>query len=192
MDLSDPIAPPAVTRYKLDVEQYHRMGEAGVLGPDARVELIEGELIDMAPMGSKHWSVVSRLNQLLVLAVGTRALVSAQMPVRLGDRSEPEPDLCVLQASTGYYAQALPTAAAIRLIIEVSDSTLRYDLRTKAALYASHGIPAYWVFDLEAGLLHIHTQPDGDRFLSVIARRDLGPTPVPGLDGVEVDLAGVI
>jgi Uma2 family endonuclease len=168
------------------------MGEAGVLAPDARVELIEGEIIDMAPIGSSHASVVKRLNQRLTLAVGGQAIVQVQDPVRLGDRSEPEPDLALLVARPDYYRAAHPTAADVLLVIEVSDTTQRYDRTVKAPLYARHGIPELWIVDLENGLVHFYRRPTGDSYADVSATDRPGVTPIASLPGISVDLAGVL
>jgi Uma2 family endonuclease len=183
---------PRIKRHLLTVEQYHLMGEAGVFAPDARVELIDGEVIDMAPMGSRHYGTVTRLDRLLTAAIGPRAIVNGQMPLRLGAMSEPEPDLCVLKARDDFYASALPTAADALLVIEVSDSTLAYDVRVKARLYARHGVPVCWVFDLQAPMLRVFAEPrDGD-YARVEEIVSPGLRPIPGLDGIEVDLTGVL
>ena len=183
---------PRIQRHLLTVDQYHLMGEAGVFAPDARVELIEGEVIEMAPMGSRHYGAVARLDRLLTMAVGLRAIVNGQLPLRLGSMSEPEPDLCVLKPRDDFYASALPTAADALLVVEVSDTTLAYDVRVKARLYAHHGVPECWVFDLRTPLLRAFADPrDGDyaRVLEIAAP---GVMPIPGLEGAVVDLAGVL
>jgi Uma2 family endonuclease len=179
-------------RHRLTVEEYHRMGETGVLAPDARVELIEGEIIDMAPIGSRHASVVNRLNDLLTLAVRGRAIVQVQGPVRLSDRSEPEPDLALLKPRADYYRDALPTAADVLLVIEVADSTQRYDRTVKAPLYARHGISELWVVDLENALVHVYRRPESDTYADTSATDRPGATSIAALAGVSVDLSGVL
>src|SRR5262245_27163525 len=109
-------------RHRITVEEYHRMAEVGLLAPDARVELIDGEIIDMPPMGSRHAAIVRRIQELLTDAVGKRALVQAQLPVRLDNYSEPEPDLAVLARREDYYAAKHPTPADTLLAVEVSES----------------------------------------------------------------------
>ena len=148
MEVMDELEEPRVARHKLTVEEYYRMAEVGVLAHDARVELIEGEVIDMAPIGSKHYSAVARLHRMLQLAWADKAMVVAQSPLRLSKRSEPEPDIVVLKPRDDFYASALPTGPDSLLVVEVSDTTLAYDVRIKAPLYARHGVPEYWVFDL--------------------------------------------
>lgn len=183
---------PRIKRHQLNVEQYHRMGEAGVLAPDARVELIEGEVIDIAPIGTRHWSMVSRLSHLLFEAVRQRAIVSVQQSLRLDRFNEPEPDIAVLGWRDDFYAEALPTGADTLLIIEVADSTLAFDLSVKARLYATHRVPVYWVIDLPGGLLHVHGEPRGEAYDRVTALRSAGVMPVPGLTDSAIDLAGLL
>jgi Uma2 family endonuclease len=182
---------PRIVRHKLTVEQYHRMGEAGVFEPGARVELIEGEVIDMAPIGSRHGAAVSRLTRLLVQATGERAIVSVQMSVRLDRLSEPEPDLALLKPRDDFYAGALPTGRDTLLVIEVADSSLAYDLHTKSRLYALHGVPVYWIVDLPAGLLHTFAQPQGEAYTvgKVIAKP--GRLALASLDDISVDLGSL-
>jgi Uma2 family endonuclease len=183
---------PVVQRHRLSVEEYHRMAESGVLAPDARVELIDGEVMDMAPIGSRHASVVKRLNALLVQAVGARAVVSVQDPIRLGLRSEPQPDLALLAPRADFYAGALPGAADTLLVIEVADSTSAYDRQIKAPLYARHGVPELWIVDLDASLMRFFRAPQGERYTDITASETPGPTAVGRLPGVSIDLAGIL
>jgi len=183
---------PRITRHRLNVDQYRRMGEAGVLEPGVRVELIEGEVIDMAPIGSRHFSMVGRLTRLLVEATGAQAFVSVQQSLRLDRFNEPQPDVAVLQPRDDFYAEALPAGIDALLVIEVAESTVAFDLLTKARLYATHGVPVYWVIDLPAGLLHVHTEPQGDTYGSVVTLRSPGVMSIPGLAGVVIDLAGLL
>jgi len=132
------------------VADYYRMAEAGILAREAHVELIDGEIIDTAPMGSRHASVVDRLVHLFKRAVGDRAWVRSQNPIRLGDFSEPEPDLALLRWRDDFYAAAHPAANDVLLIVEVADSSLQYDRDIKLPLYARHGIPEVWLIDLDS------------------------------------------
>jgi len=178
-----------VTRHKISVDEYYRMAEVGLLAPDARVELIEGEIVDMAPIGSGHSGWVNRLNHLFVRAVGERAVVMVQGPIRLGPRSEPQPDLAILKPRADFYGQGHATPADILLLIEVSDATLRYDLQTKVPLYARHGIPAVWVFDRGDRRLRRFRTPSEGRYLDVTETGAPGLEPIPGLDGLAVDVS---
>jgi Uma2 family endonuclease len=150
--------------HRLTVDDYYRMAEAGVLSPDDRTELIEGEIVDMAPIDSVHADVVMLLTKLLLRAAGDSADVRSQLPVRLSRSSEPQPDLALVTARPGGYRRAHPTTADVLLVMEVSDTTLRYDLNVKARLYATHGIPEYWVVDLVANRVWRHRRPSGTAY----------------------------
>lgn len=179
-------------KHRITVEAYHRMGEAGVLAPDARTELIDGEILDMAPIGSRHASVVNWLNRRFMSAVGERAIVQVQGPVRLGELSEPEPDLALLKPRADYYRDALPGAADLLLIVEVADSTQRLDRRVKVPLYARHGVPEVWVIDLENALAHFHRRPGGGTYADISATASPAVTPIAALPGVAIDLSGTL
>lgn len=179
-------------KHRITAQAYHRMAEAGVLPPDARTELIEGEILDMAPIGSRHASVVNRLNRLFMSAVGERAIVQVQGPVRLGELSEPEPDLALLKPRADYYRDALPGAGDVLLLVEVADTTQRLDRRVKVPLYARYGIPEVWVIDLENSLVHFHRQPGAGTYADICATERPGVTPLAALPGVSIDLSGTL
>lgn len=147
-------------RHRLDVTDYYRMAEAGILGEDDRCELIEGEIIDMAPIGSDHAATVARLNRLLTRALGDQVIVTVQNPIRLNRRNEPQPDLALLRYREDFYRDAHPSPEDVLLIIEVADSSARYDREIKLPLYARHGIPEVWIIDLRQRRVDIHRQPD--------------------------------
>ena len=154
-----------VARHKLDVDDYYRMAEAGILNEDSRVELIDGEIIDMAPIGTKHGSTVNRLNKLLVMACGDLAIVSVQNPVRLDELNEPQPDVAALRPKADWYGGSAPPAPAdVYLLVEVSDSTIRFDRAVKLPLYARFGIPELWIVDLKLRVLEAHRDPAGDGY----------------------------
>src|SRR5688572_13398260 len=146
-------------RRKFTVDEYHRMGKAGILSRDDRVELIEGEIVEMPPIGVPHASHVGRISHLFSQAFFGRALVWVQNPLRLGARSEPVPDIMLLRPRDDFYAERHPIAADVLLIVEVSDTTLAYDQRTKLPLYAAHQIPETWIADLNHQLVQVHRQP---------------------------------
>ena len=183
---------PLLTRHRLTVADYYRMGEAGVFAPNDRVELIEGEVINMAPIGTKHAASVTRLARLFERAVGDRAVVSSQNPLRLSDLSEPEPDVMLLAPRDDFYAGAHPTATDVLLLIEVADSSARYDREIKLPLYARHGVAEVWIVDLEAAVVRFFRQPQGERYLDITSTAIPGAAPVSALPGVVVDLAGVL
>ena len=149
-----------VTRRLFTVHDYHRMAEAGILHEDDRVELIEGELVEMAAIGSRHFTCVNTLTHLLVRSLGDEYIVSVQNPVRLDERSEPEPDLTVLRARD--YRDSLPGPKDVLFLIEVSDTTLSYDRNVKLPLYARSGISEVWVADLAGETVERHTGPSGE------------------------------
>jgi len=147
-------------RHPISVEEYLRMGEGNVFAPDARLELIEGEIIEMAPIGPPHAAAVTILARQVSRAVGDRAIVWVQNPVRLGDRSMPQPDVAILKPRPDTYARSHPLPSDVLLVVEVSDTTLRFDVSTKMPLYARAGIVEAWVVDVESGAVQVFRDPD--------------------------------
>ena len=187
------IEPPEVfKRHLLTVDEYHRMAESGVLAPDARVELIEGEVLDMATIGTRHASRVKRLTQLFTAVIGKSAIVAVQDPVRLDSRSEPQPDLSVLRPRDDFYDAAHPTAADVLLLVEVSDTTSRYDREIKAPLYARHGILELWVVDLDNNLLLVHRKPGNNGYGEVLQLSAPGKLSPQALPQAVVDLSRIL
>lgn len=144
---------------RFTVGDYHRMTEVGILTEDDRVELIDGEIVEMTAVGGRHVACVNRLTALLVRAVGEEAIVSVQNPVQLAEHQEPEPDLAVIQARN--YGGDLPQGRDVVLLIEVSDTTLSYDRGRKLPLYARAEIPEAWLIDLQGEAIERHTNPVG-------------------------------
>ena len=132
-------------RHRWTVSEFQRMSETGLLGPEARMELLEGELFERAPIGSFHAGTVDILTRQLIRATGYSAIVCVQSPVVLGNHSEPQPDMVLLRPRPDYYLKAHPRAEDVLLLIEVSDSTAQFDRKTKTPLYARHGIPEVWL-----------------------------------------------
>jgi len=141
------------------------MGEAGILHEDDRVELIEGEIVEMAAIGTRHFACVNALTWLLVRGVGDAAIVSVQNPVRLDEHTEPQPDLTVIR--TRDYRRSLHGPEDALLLIEVSDTTLRYDRGVKLPLYARAGIPEVWIVDLVGEVIERYAGPSGDGYRRV-------------------------
>ncbi len=165
---------PAAPRRLLTVDEYHQMGEAGILTEDDRVELIEGELVAMAPIGSEHIAATNSLNRLLVLAVGDRGIVSVGNPVRLNRHSEPQPDFSVLKPRDDY-RKTLPRPEDTLLAVEVANTSLDYDRKVKLALYARSGIPEVWIVNLAANEVEVYRSPVADNY-TVVARAGLAAT----------------
>ncbi|MBI4639469.1 MAG: Uma2 family endonuclease [Candidatus Tectomicrobia bacterium] len=149
------------------VTEYYLMAEAGILSEDDRVELIEGKIMNMSPIGSRHAACVKRLNTLFSRQVGQAALVSVQDPIRLDDYSEPEPDLALLRPRDDFYAQGHPTPADVLLIVEVADTSEEYDREVKILLYARAGIPEVWLVSLPRDLFEIYRRPTPNGYQDV-------------------------
>ena len=161
-----------LTRHKLDVDGYYRMADAGILDPNARVELIDGEIIDMAPIGEDHAATVSGLTLALVRACGDLATVSPQNPVRLDRLNEPQPDFAMLRLRADRYRTEHPGPADVLLLVEVADSSLRFDRTIKLPLYAKAGIPELWIVDLEHRVLDAYRRPLGDEYSERTTHRE--------------------
>ena len=154
-----------LTRHKLNVDEYYRMAEAGILGEDDRVELIDGDIIDMAPIGPGHEATVGGLTETLVLAFVGRAIVWPQNSIRLGRWSAPQPDLAVLRRRADFYSTGERAGPEdVLLLIEVADSSLRYDRTVKLPLYARAGIAEVWIVDVKRGVVEVSRAPAGDGY----------------------------
>lgn len=184
--------PAVLQRHRLTVDEYHRMSDVGLLAPDARVELIEGEIIDMAPMKSPHASTINRLLSVLKAVPDDVAIVTCQTPLRLLDHSEPEPDLMLLKPRADRYRDATPTPADVALLIEIAETTLRYDRDVKIPLYARHGVPEVWIIDLVNNLVRFYRRPTGDNYADITATETPGATPVAALPGLAIDLRAIL
>ena len=148
-----------VTKRRFSIDEYYRMAEAGILSEDDRVELIEGEIIKMAPIGSRHAACVRRLDTLFNRLVSQTALISVQSPVRLSNFSEPQPDISLLKPRDDFYSGEHPTPADVLLIIEVSDTSIEYDRDIKIPLYATSLIPEVWLVNLIKDIVEIYRDP---------------------------------
>lgn len=182
--------PAPTRRHSFSVADFHRLGETGVLAPDSRVELIEGDLIDMAPTGSPHGGMVLYLNNLLVPALGGRALVGTQNPLALDEQTEVYPDVFVLKPRADWYRTAHPRPQDILLLIEVADSTILSDRRRKLPLYARHGIAEVWLIDLVQQVVEVCREPGPNGFAARSVHRE-GTITASQIDGVRIDLAGL-
>jgi Uma2 family endonuclease len=159
------------TRRQFTVAEYYRMAAAGILDEDDRVELIEGEIIQMPSIGEAHASCVNRLNESLIIGAHGRAVVTVQNPLRVDDRSEPVPDLLLAHRRADFYAAAHPTPADVLLLIEVSDTTLTYDRGTKVPLYAHNGVSEIWVVDLQGQIIWVYREPTPTGYRVVLPHR---------------------
>jgi Uma2 family endonuclease len=179
-----------ITRRRFTVHDYHRMGEAGILHEDDRVELIEGQIVEMAAIGTRHFACVNGLTRLLVRGVGDAAIVSVQNPVRLDEHTEPQPDLTVLRVRD--YRESLPMPQDVLLLIEVSDTTLAYDRGVKLPLYARAGIREVWIVDLQSEVIERYTDPSEDSYRRIERARRGGKIEPPALPELSLGVDAVL
>ncbi|MDB5970971.1 MAG: hypothetical protein JWQ90_3421 [Hydrocarboniphaga sp.] len=178
---SDPGSPRPL---RFSVDEYLRMADNGVLPEDRRVELLEGEILEMSPTGIPHSARVRRLTRELFAAIADRAVIQIQDPIRIGTHSMPEPDVAVLQGPAERYDERYPEASDVLLVIEVADSSLRYDRERKGRIYAEAGIAEYWLVDVQTARVEQHSQPSssGYRLIRIVPREaDIESLSVPAL-----------
>jgi Uma2 family endonuclease len=187
----DILARCRVPRHRLTRRDYHRMGEAGILGDNDRVELLEGQLVDMSPIGPRHAIVTENLVELLVTAFAGRARVRCQDPVVLNDGSEPQPDVALVQRPWRGYPHTHPGPEDIFLLIEVADASLELDRTVKLELYARAAIREVWIVDLTTDLVFVHRGPSGGGYASVARVAAPALLGVEGLPGVTIPVAAV-
>ena len=181
-------APLSIPRRLLSVEEYYQLGRAGVLSEDDRVELIEGEMIEMAPIGGPHIYLVNMLNRVFAAQLGAQGIVSVQNPIVLPPRNAPQPDLAIL-APSSIASKEVPRAQDVLLLIEVAHTTTHYDRDVKIPIYARHGIAEVWLFEVEVQRLSIYLEPGTrgyQRLLNPEKREIISPSLLPG---VKINLA---
>ena len=187
------MAVEAVTaRRKFTREEYHRMADVGILKPTDRVELIRGEIVEMSPAGRRHRAFVDNLNGLLTPRLAGRAIVSVQNSVVLSDDTKPEPDIQLLRRRSVPYKEREAFSEDALLLIEVAETSLRYDRSTKLRLYAEAGIPEYWIVDCQAEAVEIHRSPHAEGYRDVLSLTEAGATVSPqAFPDVAVTLAEI-
>lgn len=156
-----------IARYSFTADEFQRLGEAGILRQDARLELIEGEIIERSPIGNAHAACVNFLSMLLNRLFGDSHIVSTQNPIRLNDFSEPQPDVSLLRRRADYYRGEQPTPSDVLLVIEVADTTVVKDRTIKIPLYARFGVPEAWLVNIPEELVEIYSDPSGDLYQRV-------------------------
>jgi len=186
----------SVSAKRFSIAEYHRLGELGFFAPDDRVELIRGEIIIMAAKGRLHSVCNSLLVEELIILLARRARLRGQEPIILSDNSEPEPDVVIARNRSDNYFSSHPQPADILLVIEVSDSTLKYDRTTKLYLYAETGISNYWIFNLVDNQLEMHSEPyrKQNGSFSYQLQRVVLPNQtvvIPGFPELSLDLSAV-
>jgi Uma2 family endonuclease len=168
------------------------MAEVGILKEDERVELIDGEVVYMSPIGTRHAACVKRLIALLTEQVGRSAIVGAQDPVQLSEYLEPQPDISLLKYRDDYYAEQAPAAEDILLLIEVADTSLTYDRDLKVPLYASGGVPEVWVVDLTADAVLVRRNPQDGAYTEARTARRGDALTLPGIDGAAIKVEDIL
>jgi len=163
-----------LSRHRFTADEYHKMAENGVLTEDDRVELIDGEIIDMAPIGDRHFGHVNGFTYVFSGVFRDRATLHVQNPIRLGLHKEPQPDIVLLRRREDHYRSTMPTPEDVLLLVEVADSSLDYDRNTKVPLYAEAGIVEYWLVNLvdEQIIVYRNPGPGGYGMIQVCRRGD--------------------
>jgi Uma2 family endonuclease len=161
-----------VRRRRFTVEEYDRMAEVGILTADDRVELLDGEIIEMAPIYPPHSSVVDRLTRLFTARLGERAIVRVGGPIALVEQdSEPQPDLTLLRPRVDFYSHRHPRPADVLLAVEVMDSSVERDRRLKLPIYARAGLAEVWLVDIPASSIDVFRQPEPGGYRSTATRQ---------------------
>ncbi|MBI3979408.1 MAG: Uma2 family endonuclease [Chloroflexi bacterium] len=180
-------------RWRFTVAEYHQMAEAGILGEDDRVELIDGEVIKMTPIGSRHAACVARLTWHFGHLLGSAAIVWVQNPVYLDEYAELEPDVALLRPRPDFYASRHPTPGDVLLIVEVAQTSAEFDRRVKVPHYARSGIPEVWLADLDQQTVTVYRDPSpsGYRTEWVVHRGGvLSPLAFPNVSLAVADILG--
>ena len=180
-----------VEKHLFTIKDYHQMIETGILSKKDHVELIEGEILEMSPIGSRHASMVDRLNRIIDRQVGDSAIVRVQSPVIMNDSSEPQPDISVVRYQEDFYEYGHPQPQDIFLIIEISDSTTIYDRDIKVPLYASSGIQELWLFDLTNQIVDVYTNPAFDRYNLIQRQNRNSILLLPSIPTIRIDLSSI-
>lgn len=153
-----------VRKHLTDIHEWRKLGDANIFPPDSHVELINGEILETSPIGFNHAGHLKRITNLFATLTASKAIVSVQDPVQLGDLSEPEPDFMLLKPNADYYSSRHPVAEDVLLLIEVSDTSLQFDQNQKLRLYSRHNIPEYWLLNLNDLSLEVYRKPNGELY----------------------------
>jgi Uma2 family endonuclease len=179
-------------RHRFTAEEYNWMAEIGLLNGEPAVELIEGEIIHMAPMGTQHCNVVERLQAALQSALAGRALINKQRVFRLSNITEAQPDLIVLEPGRDYHSAKFPTGSDTLLVVEVSDTTFSYDHDIKVPLYAAHDVPEVWIVDLESRCVRFFRSLENGKYTDVQVVREPDLAKLSEFPDTNIDLSGLL
>jgi Uma2 family endonuclease len=179
-------------RRRFTVNDYHRMAKAGILHEDDRVELLDGEIIEMAPIGSRHAATVNRMTRRFTERAAGRFIVSVQNPVRLSRHSEPQPDLLLLRYRDDEYETAHPGPGDVLLVVEVADTTVTSDRKVKLPKYAAAGISEAWLVNLPRNSIEVHRDPRDDRYQQVTVYRRGDTITLSALSGITISVDAIL
>jgi Uma2 family endonuclease len=182
-----------VTKKLFTVDEYYKMAEAGIFGESHRVELIDGEVIEMSAIGHRHLGCVNCANTLFIESFGRRAVVSPQNPILISIWTEPQPDLVVLKPRKDFYRRKKPEPADALFVVEVADTSISYDRDVKVPRYAAAGVPEVWIEDLNNDQLLVYRSPAANRYsLSFALQRgdSVSPLAFPDVTFTIEDLLG--
>ncbi|MEQ1531062.1 MAG: Uma2 family endonuclease [Methylococcales bacterium] len=179
-------------KHLTNLDEWRRLGEANIFPPNARIELIDGEILDMAPIGPNHAGHLNRITNLLSVLITGKAIVSVQNPLQLGDLSEPEPDFVLLKPKSDFYSSRHPVAGDVLLLIEIADSSLAFDQNQKLRLYALHGIPEYWLLNLNDSTLEVYRQANGEVYAEKTTLRSGNSVTLSQLPELSIQVSDIL
>jgi len=187
-----PLSSASVKKHLTHLAEWKKLGEANIFPPESRLELINGEIIEMAPIGSNHSGHLNRLNHVLAQLIHNQAIISVQNPVQLGDLSEPQPDLMLLKPNADFYSIQHPSANDVLLLIEVSESSLAYDQNQKLRLYALHNIPEYWLLNVNDDCIEVYRQPHDGVYAEKTTLRSGDKITLSQLTDINIEISDIL
>ena len=180
------------TKHLTNIDEWRKLGEANIFPPVSRLELINGEILEMSPIGFNHSGHLNRINKLFAKLIPDTVIPSVQNPLQLGDLSEPEPDFMLLKPNDDFYSSRHPNAEDVLLLIEVADSSLTFDQNQKLRLYALHGIPEYWLLNLNDLSLEVYRKPNGEVYAEKTTLRAADIITLSQLDEISIRIADIL
>jgi Uma2 family endonuclease len=190
--LGAPMSTVYPTRHLTNLDEWRRLGEANIFPSDSRLELIEGDILEMAPIGFNHSGHINRLTKLLIKLMPEKIVPSIQNPLQLGNFSEPKPDLMLLKPNPDDYTSRHPNAGDVLLLVEVADSSLKFDQSQKLQLYARYGIPEYWLVNLNDSCLEVYRQPFHDNYAEKTTLRAGAEITLSQLPEITIKVADIL
>ena len=180
------------TKHLTNIDEWRKLGEANIFPPVSRLELINGEILEMSPIGFNHSGHLNRINKLFAKLIPDTVIPSVQNPLQLGDLSEPEPDFMLLKPNADFYSSRHPNAEDVLLLIEVADSSLTFDQNQKLRLYALHGIPEYWLLNLNDLSLEVYRKPNGEVYAEKTTLRAGDTITLSQLNQISIRMADIL